>query len=142
MTPSQLLDELDRRQIPIGVGRDGRILLGRRAKIDHKLAGLLILHHDELKRLLVPPATPASVEMRKCCWKCGASAVPPSPAEQIASMRMIQRCQPENFSWNDSELARLENRMNPGDFLILIRADSVEAQRPDGSRYSHFRNDA
>jgi hypothetical protein len=137
-----LLDELDRRGICIARTRTGEIAVGPRAKIDRRLADLLVQYRDELKRLLMPPAPSSATDVDRKCWRCGSPSTPPPPAAQIAAIRAIQARQPPVFQWAESELARMESRMQPGDFVTMVRIEEVEIQRPDGIRYSHFRTDA
>jgi hypothetical protein len=144
MTALELLDDLDRRGICIARTRTGEIAIGPRAKVDRRLADLLIQHRDELKRLLAPPAPSGATGADRKCWRCGAASEPPSPSQQVASIRVIQLGQPPVFQWSESELARLESRMEsePGCFVSMVRIDSVELVRIDGSKFTHFRSDA
>ena len=145
MTGIKLLNECDRRDISIGLARDGQtILLGPSKKVDRSLADALIQNRDELRRLLAPPAPSVATNVDRRCWRCGSPPTPPSPAQQVASIRVIQLGQPPAFQWAESELARLETRMEsePGCFVSMVRIDSVELVRIDGSKFIHFRTDA
>jgi hypothetical protein len=118
----------------------------------HKPAMLAILHAERVIAAARPEPTegtkpepadsaPAPAPERKC-WRRGAAGSPPSPVQQVAAIRAIQAGQPSVFQWTESQLARLENRMAPGDFVVTVRTEEVEVQRPDGALYSHFKADA
>ena len=98
----------------------------------------LIQNRDELRRLLAPPAPSVATNVDRRCWRCGSPPTPPSPAQQVASIRVIQLGQPPAFQWAESELARLETRMEsePGCFVSMVRIDSVELVRIDGSKFT------
>ena len=75
------------------------------------------------------------------CWRCGASLVPPSPAEWRAIVRDIQLARPPIFFWPEEDLERLEHELVQGDFVVAIYASMVVARHPGGTEFKVHRSD-
>jgi hypothetical protein len=79
----------------------------------------------------------------KRCPSCNALLDPPkmTPAQLVASLKLVQKSRPPIFWWPDEELQRLEAFLQPGDVIACFYAFSVEVLRASGETVEFARHD-
>jgi hypothetical protein len=79
----------------------------------------------------------------KRCPNCNTLLVPPrmTPAQLVAALKLVQRNKPTIFHWPDSELARLESFLEPGDEITEIYCYSLVIVRASGDTVEFARHD-